>query len=36
MAMLRHRNDEGISNIDKLLVVCSALTNLGESGSGCL
>lgn len=36
VAMIKHKNDKGVSNIDKLLVVCSALTNLGESIiSGC-
>ena len=37
VSMIKHRNDEGVSNIDKLLVVCSALTNLGEPVvSGCI
>ena len=37
VSMIKHRNDEGVSNIDKLLVVCSSLTNLGEPVvSGCI
>jgi hypothetical protein len=31
VAMIKHKDDKGVCIIDKLLVVCSALTNLGES-----
>ncbi len=30
MSLIKHKNDENVANIDKLLTVCSALTNLGE------
>ena len=37
VSMIKHKNDKGVSNIDKLLLVCSALTNLGEPViSGCI
>ena len=37
VSMLKHKDDVGVANIDKLLVVCSALTNLGEPVvNGCV
>ncbi len=30
LSLIKHKNDENVANIDKLLTVCSALTNLGE------
>ncbi len=30
LSLIKHKNDENVPNIDKLLTVCSALTNLGE------
>ena len=37
VSMIKHKNDKGVSNINKLLLVCSALTNLGEPViSGCI
>ena len=33
---LKHKGDTGVANIDKILVVCSALTNLGEPIVDCL
>lgn len=37
VSLIKHKNDQGLSSIDKLLVVCSALTNLGETVvSGCI
>ena len=37
ISMIKHKGDEGVANIDKLLLVCCALTNLGEPViKGCL
>ena len=30
ISMIKHKGDTDVANIDKLLVVCSALVNLGE------
>ena len=30
ISMIKHKGDEDVANIDKLLLVCCALTNLGE------
>ncbi len=30
LSLIKYKNDENVANIDKLLTVCSALTNLGE------
>ena len=30
VSLIKHKKDTDVANIDKLLVVCSALTNLGE------
>ena len=30
-SLIKHKRDTDVANIDKLLVVCSALTNLGET-----
>ena len=34
--IIKHKGDTGVANIDKILVVCSALTNLGEPIVACL
>ena len=35
--LIKHKDDTEVYNIDKILVVCSALTNLGESVvTGCV
>jgi len=31
-----HKGDTDVANIDKILVVCSALTNLEEPSVACL
>ena len=37
VSLIKHKSDTDIANIDKLLVVCSALINLGEPVvSGCI
>ena len=33
---IKHKGDTDVANIDKILVVCSALTNLGEPIVACL
>ena len=30
VCLLKHKNDVGVANIDKILLVCCALTNLSE------
>ena len=34
--IIKHKGDTDVANIDKILVVCSALTNLGEPIVACL
>ena len=34
--IIKHEGDTDVANIDKILVVCSALTNLGEPIVACL
>ena len=34
--IIKHKGDTDVANINKILVVCSALTNLGEPIVACL